>query len=173
MPCVVKTVDGGSSLGVFLPEDRAELKRDLLEVLKFGSRVLVEQRIYGRELVVGVLGDRYLPSAMTIPASGNFDYVAKYQAGGAQELCPAPITDDEQKLVGELALKLYHGLGLQVYARADVILDEDGQPWFLEFNSLPGLTPASFMPKEAAAAGMTYNQLIEDIVQQSVRIKRR
>ena len=176
MPCVVKTVDGGSSLGVFLPEDRAELKRDLLEVLKFGSRVLVEQRVYGRELVVGVLGDRYLPSAMTIPDNGNFDYVAKYQAaenGGARELCPAPITDDEQKLVGELALKLYHGLGLQVYARADVILDDHGDPWFLEFNSLPGLTPASFMPKEAAAAGMSYEQLVEEIVQQSVRIKRR
>ncbi|MDY3281513.1 D-alanine--D-alanine ligase family protein [Dysosmobacter sp.] len=176
MPCVVKTVDGGSSLGVFLPADREELKRDLLEVLKFGSRVLVEQRVYGRELVVGVLGDRYLPSAMTIPANGNFDYVAKYQTaenGGARELCPAPITPEEQELVGQLALKLYHGLGLQVYARADVILDDAGQPWFLEFNSLPGLTPASFMPKEAAAAGMTYNQLIEDIVQQSVRIRRR
>ena len=176
MPCVVKTVDGGSSLGVFLPDTREELASALMEVLKFGSRVLVEKRIYGRELVSGVLGERYLPCAMTIPADGNFDYVAKYQSmenGGAQELCPAPITEEEQKLVGELTLRLYHGLGLQVYARADVILDKDGSPWFLEFNSLPGLTPASFMPKEAAAIGMSYNELCEEIVQISYHLKRR
>ena len=177
MPCVVKTVDGGSSLGVFLPDTREELKDALLEVLKFGSRVLVEKRVYGRELVAGVLGENYLPCAMTIPANnGNFDYVSKYQSlenGGATELCPAPITQEEQKLVGELTLKLFHGLGLQVYARADVILDEEGNPWFLEFNSLPGMTPASFMPKEAAAAGITYNQLCEQIVQLSYSLKRR
>ena len=175
MPCVVKTVDGGSSLGVFLPQTREELAEALRKVLRFGSRVLVEQRVYGRELVSGVLGERYLPCAMTIPA-GDFDYVAKYQSlenGGAQELCPAPITDQEQKMVGELTLKLYHGLGLEVYARADVILDEDGTPWFLEFNSLPGMTPASFMPKEAAAVGMSYNELCEEIVRLSYPLKRR
>ena len=137
MPCVVKTVDGGSSLGVFLPDTREELKKALLDVLKFGSRVLVEKRVYGRELVAGVLGDEYLPCAMTIPAdNGNFDYVSKYQSlenGGATELCPAPITPDEQKLVGELTLKLFHGLGLQVYARADVILRGTPGSW----NSIP------------------------------------
>lgn len=177
MPCVVKTVDGGSSLGVFLPDTREELKDALRDVLDFGSRVLVEKRIYGRELVCGVLGEQYLPAAMTIPAdNGNFDYVSKYQSaenGGATELCPAPITAEEQKLVGELSLKLFHGLGLQVYARCDVILDENGDPWFLEFNSLPGMTPASFMPKEAAAAGISYNALCEEIVQQSYHLKRR
>lgn len=173
MPCVVKTVDGGSSLGVFLPDTREELRDALVNVLKFGSRVLVEKRVYGRELVQGVLGDRYLPAAMTIPAGDNFDYAAKYQAGGAQELCPAPITEAEQKLLGELGLKLHQGLGLEVYSRSDVILDEQGNPWFLETNSLPGMTPASFMPKEAAAAGMSYNELCEEIVRQSIKIKRR
>ena len=77
MPCVVKTIDGGSSLGVFLPDNREQLRDALLEVLKFGGRVLVEKRVYGRELVQGVLGDRYLPAAMTIPAAGNFDYAAQ------------------------------------------------------------------------------------------------
>ena len=177
MPCVVKTVDGGSSLGVFLPDTREELEKALVDVLEFGSRVLVEKRVYGRELVSGILGDRYLPCAMTIPAdNGNFDYVSKYQSqenGGALELCPAPITEEEQKMVGELTLKLFRGLGLQVYGRADVILDEEGNPWFLEFNSLPGMTAASFMPKEAAAAGMSYNELCEEIVQRSYYLKRR
>jgi D-alanine-D-alanine ligase len=173
MPCVVKTVDGGSSLGVYLPDTREELRDALVNVLKFGSRVLVEKRVYGRELVQGVLGDRYLPAAMTIPAGDNFDYAAKYQAGGAKELCPAPITESEQKLLGELGLKLHQGLGLEVYSRSDVILDEQGNPWFLETNSLPGMTPASFMPKEAAAAGMSYNELCEEIVRQSMKVKRR
>lgn len=173
MPCVVKTIDGGSSLGVFLPDNREQLRDALLNVLKFGSRVLVEKRVYGRELVQGVLGDRYLPAAMTIPAGDNFDYAAKYQAGGATELCPAPITEAEQKMLGELGLKLHQGLGLEVYSRSDVILDEQGNPWFLEINSLPGMTPASFMPKEAAAAGMSYHELCEEIVRQSMKIKRR
>ena len=177
MPCVVKTVDGGSSLGVFLPDTREELEKALVDVLEFGSRVLVEKRVYGRELVSGILGERYLPCAMTIPAdNGNFDYVSKYQSqenGGALELCPAPITEEEQKMVGELTLKLFRGLGMQVYGRADVILDEEGNPWFLEFNSLPGMTSASFMPKEAAAAGISYHELCEEIVQRSYYLKRR
>lgn len=173
MPCVVKTIDGGSSLGVFLPDTREQLRDALVNVLKFGSRVLVEKRVYGRELVQGVLGDQYLPAAMTIPAGDNFDYAAKYQTGGAKELCPAPITEAEQKMLGEWGLKLHQGLGLEVYSRSDVILDEQGNPWFLETNSLPGMTPASFLPKEAAAAGMSYNELCEEIVRQSMKIKRR
>lgn len=173
MPCVVKTIDGGSSLGVFLPESREQLQDALRQVLKFGSRVLVEKRVYGRELVQGILGDRYLPAAMTIPAGDRFDYAAKYQTGGAQELCPAPITPAEQEMLGDLGLKLHRGLGLEVYSRADVILDKEGKPWFLETNSLPGMTPASFMPKEAAAVGMSYNELCEEIVRQSMKIKRR
>ncbi len=153
MPCVVKTIDGGSSLGVFLPDNREQLRDALVSVLKFGSRVLVEKRVYGRELMQGILGDQYLPAVMTIPSGHNFDYAAKYQAGGA--------------------LKLHRGLGLEVYSRADVILDKEGKPWFLETNSLPGMTPASFMPKEAAAVGMSYNELCEEIVRQSMKIKRR
>lgn len=173
MPCVVKTIDGGSSLGVFLPDNREQLRDALVSVLKFGSRVLVEKRVYGRELMQGILGDQYLPAVMTIPSGHNFDYAAKYQAGGAAEICPAPITDAEQKKLGELALKLHHGLGLEVYSRADVILDEQGDLWFLETNSLPGMTPVSLLPKEASATGVSYNELCEEIVRQSIKIKRR
>ena len=78
MPCVIKTIGGGSSLGVYLPEDRTELKRALEEVLRYGAKVLAEERIYGRELTVAVLGDRWLPAVETVPAGKEFDYVAKY-----------------------------------------------------------------------------------------------
>ena len=171
MPCVVKSINGGSSLGVYLPEDRRELKDALLDVLKFHTRVLVEERIHGRELTQAVLGERYLPAVEVIPAAGKFDYEAKYQAGAAEEICPAPITEEEQRLVGETALKLHRGLGLDVYSRADFILDEAGVAWCLEINSLPGMTPTSFLPKEAAAVGMDYAALCEEILNQSLQAK--
>ena len=173
MPCVVKSTTGGSSLGVFLPEDRAARKDALTQVLAYSGQVLVEERLYGRELTVGVLGDRALPAVEILPAEKDFDYAAKYQTGGARELCPAPITAEEQELLGKLALKLHRTLGLAVYSRTDFILDAQGRPWCLEINSLPGMTSASLVPKEAAAIGMSYNQLCEEIVQQSYRLKRR
>ncbi|MDD3347841.1 D-alanine--D-alanine ligase [Oscillibacter sp.] len=173
MPCVIKTSGGGSSLGVFLPEDRAALKEALHEVQSFHGKVLWEQRIYGRELTVGVLGERALPAVEILPAEKEFDYAAKYQTGGARELCPAPITARQQETMGELACKLHKTLGLEVYSRTDFLMDAAGKFWCLEVNSLPGMTNASLVPKEAAAAGMTYNQLCEEIVQRSYRLKRR
>ena len=173
MPCVVKNTTGGSSLGVFLPEDRAALREALVKVRTYGGRIFVEERKYGRELTVGVLGDRALPAVEILPTEKEFDYAAKYQAGGARELCPAPITPEEQEKLGALALKLHKTLGLEVYSRTDFILDAEGNPWCLEINSLPGMTSASLLPKEAAAIGMSYNELCEEIIQQSYLLKRR
>lgn len=173
MPCVIKTTTGGSSLGVFLPEDRTALKDALIRVQGFSGQVLAEERVYGRELTVGVLGGRALPAVEILPAEKDFDYAAKYQTGGARELCPAPITEAEQREAGELALKLHRTLGLEVYSRTDFILDKNGRFWCLEVNSLPGMTAASLVPKEAAAVGMTYNQLCEEIVRQSYSLERR
>ena len=173
MPCVIKTIGGGSSLGVYLPEDRRELKRALEEVLRYGAKVLAEERIYGRELTVAVLGDRWLPAVETVPAGKEFDYVAKYQAGAAVETCPADVPPAVMQAAGELALRTHRALGLEVYSRTDMILDKDGNLWVLEANSLPGMTPNSFVPKEAAAVGMSYNQLCEEIVRLSCDVKRR
>ena len=173
MPCVIKTLGGGSSLGVYLPEDRAALRQALEEVLRYGAKVLAEERIYGRELTVAVLGDRWLPAVETVPAGGEFDYVAKYQIGAATETCPAPVPPEVMTAAGELALRVHRALGLEVYSRTDMILDKDGKLWVLEANSLPGMTPNSFVPKEAAAVGMSYEQLCEEIVRLSCDVKRR
>jgi len=172
MPCVVKTNGGGSTLGVYLPENREELESALREVLSYGGPVFAEERVYGRELTVAVLGDRALPPVETVPAGKDFDYAAKYQAGGAVETCPAELTPEETAAAGELALKVHRLLGLEVYSRTDMILDAQGRLWCLEANSLPGMTPTSFVPKEAAAAGLTYQELCQEIVRQSVRLKR-
>lgn len=173
MPCVVKTIGGGSSLGVYLPEDRTALRSALEEVLRYGAKVLVEERIFGRELTVAVLGERWLPAVETVPAGKEFDYAAKYQAGAALETCPAQVPPEVMEAAGELALRVHRCLGLEVYSRTDMILDESGKLWVLEANSLPGMTPTSFVPKEAAAVGISYRQLCQEIVDLSLRINRR
>ena len=167
VPCAVKVVGGGSSIGVALPDTREELKTALEEVLQYGSRVVVEEKITGRELTVPVLDQQYLSPIEIVPPEGmTFDYVAKYQSGAeaARELCPAPITEEEKQLLGEAALKLHHALGLSVYSRTDFILDKAGRAWCLEVNTLPGMTPNSLIPKAAAVDGISYGELCEKIV---------
>ena len=174
VPCAVKVVNGGSSIGVQLPDTRAELSQALREVLRYGSRVVVEEKISGRELTVPVLGDRALcPIEIVPPEGSSFDYVAKYQSGkeGAAELCPAPIGEAETKLLQDTALKVHCALGLAVYSRTDFILDAEGRAWCLEVNTLPGMTPASLIPKAAAVAGMRYGELCEAIVELSLRAR--
>lgn len=170
---VIKTPNGGSSLGVYIPESREELREALTEVLRFGSSVLIEERIRGRELTVAVLGERALPSVETAPAGKDFDYAAKYQAGGARETCPADIPPEVEAAAEELALRVHRCLGLEVYSRTDMILDAQGKLWCLEANSLPGMTPTSFVPQEAAAVGMSYQELCSEIVRLSLARKRR
>ncbi len=167
IPCAVKVVDGGSSLGVALPENREELRDALEELLQYGSRVVVEEKISGRELTVPILDGRALNAIEIVPPEGSsFDYVAKYQSGaeGAKEICPADITAEEQSLLGDAAMRLHKALGLAVYSRTDFILDQEGRAWCLEVNTLPGMTPNSLIPRAAAVEGMSYAQLCEKIV---------
>lgn len=175
IPCAVKVVNGGSSIGVGLPDTREELEASLHEVLRYGSRVVVEEKILGRELTVPILGDRALSPIEVVPPEGSsFDYVAKYQSGreGAAELCPAPITEAETALLQESALRAHRALGLSVYSRSDFILDREGRAWFLEVNTLPGMTPNSLIPKAARVEGMSYGELCEQIVELSLRARR-
>lgn len=176
IPCAVKVVDGGSSLGVELPETREQLEAALRNILKYGSRVIVEEKISGTELTVPILDDRYLSAIEIVPPEGgSFDYVAKYQSGsiGAREICPARISQEEQRLVGEAALKFHRALGLSVYSRTDFILDWEGKAWCLEVNTLPGMTPNSLIPKAAAAEGLDYAHLCQRIVELSMEQRRR
>ena len=171
-PCAVKIVNGGSSIGVELPENKEELEATLRRMLRFGNHVVVEKKIRGREIQIAVLGDTYLPAVEIIPKNAYFDYESKYQKGGAVELCPAPITDAQWKQVGEMALKLHRALGLSVYSRTDFILDEDGKAWCLEVNTLPGMTPTSLVPQEAAQVGYSYADLCEKIVMDSLAARK-
>ena len=175
VPCAIKVVNGGSSIGVQLPDTREELSSALRDVLRYGDRVVVEEKIYGREMTVPVLGESALcPIEIVPPEGSSFDYVAKYQSGSAAaaEICPAPIGEEETKLLQETALKFHRALGLAVYSRTDFILDGEGRAWCLEVNTLPGMTPASLIPKAAAVAGMSYGELCEKIVELSLQARR-
>lgn len=174
VPCAVKVVNGGSSLGLSLPDTKEQLEAALHEMLRYGNHIIVEKKIFGREMTVGVLGDRYLPAVEIIPQNNSayFDYAAKYQAGGSLEVCPADITEEQWRMMGGATLRLFHALGLTAYSRADFILDEEGRAWCLEINTLPGMTGASLLPKEAAAIGMSYEDLCEEIVRLSLEARR-
>lgn len=163
LPCVVKPVDSGSSIGVAIAHTRQELAAALRENLGLG-RVIVEQYVHGREIQVGVLRGKPLPSIEIRPKHGFYDYQNKYQAGAAEEICPAPVDADTERLLGATALKVHKLLGLKTYSRADFILTGDGEIWFLEINTLPGMTPTSLVPQEAAAVNIDYATLCQCIV---------
>ena len=168
VPCVVKPAASGSSIGVSIVYRREELSGALAGALAYGGVCVVEQYIAGREIQVGILEDKALPSIEIIPKAGFYDYENKYQPGAAEEITPAPIPAQWEQRLGEAALTVFRALGLSVYARADFIVTGDGVPWFLEINTLPGMTPTSLLPQEAAAAGIGYGELCERIIKASL-----
>ncbi len=164
-PCVVKPCSGGSSVGVSMVENAAELADAMAAAAKYERYVLVEKRIVGRELTVGILAGKVLPAIEIIPKQGFYDYTNKYQGGMTEEICPAQIDEDTRVLVGELTRRAFEALRLGGYARFDWMLDANGGLWCLEANTLPGMTPTSLLPQMAAEIGLDYDSLCERLVQ--------
>lgn len=172
LPCIVKPNAGGSSIGITKAATKDELKAAIAEAFRYENEILVEQFIKGRELTCGVLGGKALPPAEIVPRGSFYDYTHKYQDGWITEICPAKIPDYITKSVQETAVKAFNALHLGVYARMDYIYDEKaGEVYCLEANTLPGLTPTSHMPQEAKAAGMSYEQLCEEIIRLSLELR--
>ena len=172
LPVVVKPIDSGSSIGVYIAREREELRMALTESIKLGGRTVLEQYVSGREIQVAILKDRALPSIEIIPKEGFYDYENKYQPGAALEVCPAEIPAEWEKRIGDAALTVFRTIGLAVYSRADFIVTEDGTPYFLEINTLPGMTPTSLVPPEAAAVGIDYATLCETIIEASLEARK-
>ena len=172
LPCVVKPIANGSSVGVSICENKDQLKSALTDCLQFGGKVVLEEYIKGREIQVAVLKGKALPSIEIIPLKGFYDYANKYQPGAAREVCPADIPQEWETALAESTEKVFDAIGLNVYSRADFIVTPDGTPYFLEINTLPGMTPTSLVPQEAEAAGISYEELCEIIVNESLKIPR-
>ena len=163
-PCVIKPCSCGSSVGVSLVHDHNELLSALHAAAVYEDTILAEHMIQGRELTVGILGDRVLPPVEIIPKAGFYDYHNKYQAGCTEEVCPAHLTEGIVDCLNDVTRRAFEVLRLRGYARFDYILDTDGTPWCLEANTLPGMTPLSLLPLSAKADGIDYDRLCEQMV---------
>ena len=164
LPCVVKPCSCGSSVGVSIAETEQMLDEALAAGTVWEDRLIVEKKIIGRELTVGMLGSRALPPIEIIPKEGFYDYKNKYQGGLTIELCPAPLTEEQTKAVQEVTVRGFAALQLDSLARFDYIMDENDVMWCLEANALPGMTPTSLLPQMAAEIGLDYPSLCEEII---------
>ena len=167
-PCVVKPCGCGSSVGVTIVETPRELEKAISLAKSYGAKVMIEEKITGREFSVGILGGKALPAIEIIPKTGFYDYKNKYQAGATEEICPADLTESQAEEMGRIALRAHNALGLGMYSRLDFLMDRDGNFFCLEANALPGMTPSSLLPQEAKAAGIDYITLCEMIVSSHV-----
>jgi len=166
-PCVMKPCSGGSSVGIAKAENREEYICAVEDAFSYEKEIVVEKFISGREFSVGVLGDKVLPPIEIIPDTGFYDYKSKYQAGLTREVCPADITAEEDRLLRDSAAEAFRVLKLRGYGRIDFILSE-GKAYCLEANTLPGMTPTSLLPQEAAVEGMDFADLCEKIIELSL-----
>jgi D-alanine-D-alanine ligase len=171
LPLVVKPVRQGSSVGLQFVERAEDWPNALAEALKFDSEVLVEEKIVGRETTVGILDGKPLPIVEVRPKIGAYDYRNKYTAGCTEYFCPADFDPVTTRKIHAAALGAFHAVGGRDYARVDVMVSADGAPVVLEVNTLPGMTETSLLPKAAAAAGLSYAELCQRIVDLALKRK--
>ena len=164
-PLVVKPVRQGSSVGLQFVERVAEWSDALREASRHGSELLVEEKIVGRETTVGILDGVALPVVEVRPKSGSYDYRNKYTAGNTEYFCPAEFDDATTARIQAAALGAFRAVGGRDYSRVDVMVRANGEPVVLEVNTLPGMTPTSLLPKAAAAAGISYEQLCQRMIE--------
>ena len=166
-PYFVKPHNQGSSVGTSIVRKKQDLKRALKLAYKYSNLVLVEEYIKGKELTCGIIGNLNpiaLPVVEIIPKNEFFDYESKYASVGTEEITPARISKNLTKKVQEISLKTYKVIGAKGFSRIDLLLKNEKYPVVLEINTIPGLTPVSLMPKAAKAAGISYSQLLDKII---------
>lgn len=175
VPLVVKPAQGGSAQGVSLVDDRADLPRAMVDAYTYCDVALVEQRIVGTEIAIGIIdsggGPVALPAVEIQPLSGVYSFEARYNAGETRFYTPARLSDEVSARAAETALQAHRALGLRHLSRVDIIVDAAGTPWFLEANVLPGLTETSLLPQALEAAGhdlgWVYSALAEAAIRES------
>lgn len=168
-PCVVKPSCGGSSVGVFYAYGENEYREALASAFSYEDELIVEECVTGREFSVGILGEQALPVIEIIPKEGTYDYKNKYTPGATEEICPAHISEELREKIQRAALKAAKALGLDTYCRVDVLTDKDENCYCLEANTLPGMTPTSLLPQEAAVIGVDYPSLCERLIDISLK----
>ena len=170
-PLIVKPVDQGSTVGVSIVRTPAQWKTALRRAWRQGRAVLAESYIDGREIAVSVLDGKALPTVEIVAPGGLYDFAAKYVKAETRYLCPAPLTKSQDRQVKEWAVRSYQALGCEGAARVDFRINHKGQPFFLEINTIPGMTERSLLPMAAAQARISYEALTERILQSAFKRK--
>ncbi len=163
-PVVLKPARQGSSVGLQFVERVADWSSALAEALRYDTRVLMEEKIAGRECTVGILDGKPLPIVEVRPKTGVYDYQTKYTAGTTDYLCPAPFDEATTARIQEAALGAFKAIGGRDYSRVDVMVRPGGEPVVLEVNTLPGMTETSLLPKAAAEAGLGFAELCQRMI---------
>jgi D-alanine-D-alanine ligase len=174
-PFVVKPPREGSSVGVHIVHDQADAEAAIADAARYGSDILIEEYIAGRELTVGILNDVPLPIVHIVPPAGVYDMASKYPwlsgAQGSQYICPADLDLETTMAIQAAALAAHRALGVEIYSRVDVLLDSENRPFVLEANTIPGMTETSLLPKAAAAVGISFPELCKTIAELSLKLR--
>ncbi len=175
-PCVVKPTGQGSSVATAIPKDVTDLSDQLPIAFEHGLTVMVEKFVAGTEISVGVLGSvetesvRALPVAEIVPVMGEFyDLKSKYTDGGAREIIPARITFEQTERAQQIAVTVHTALGCRGMSRSDMIVAEH-DVYFIEVNSIPGMTDLSILPQQAAAVGISFGELVDMLIEDAVAV---
>jgi len=175
LPVAVKPVELGSSVGVTIVKTKKDLKEGIKTAFNYGHKIMVEKFIKGRELTVSIIGNKnnfqVLPIIEIIPKISEFyDYKAKYQTGGSEHICPAKIPDKIRNNIQDLAIKIFKAIGCNDLARADFIWsNDDNKIYFIELNTIPGMTKTSLAPEAAKTAGMEFSQFLDKLIAGAIK----
>ena len=172
-PVVVKPCTEGSSIGVSIVKSPSGWKQAMTKVFQHGPQAVVEKYIPGREVAIGVFDDLILPGVEVIAPRGFYDFKAKYGKATTRYLCPAPLTSRLERLLRGQSVQAYQALGCRGAARVDFRIHPNGRPYVLELNTIPGMTERSLLPMAAAQYGMTYDDLVEAMLQAALPRRRR
>lgn len=167
-PCVVKPNNEGSTIGLTVVHNENEFDSAVEVAYKYNNEILIEEFISGKEITISIVNDEVLPVIEIKPSHSLYDYECKYTKGLTDYICPAILDEAITKMIQDTAFEAYKLLKCRHYGRVDFRLDENDQHWFLELNTLPGMTDTSLVPKAAAANGTSFEQLIDIIIKQSL-----
>lgn len=166
-PLIVKPSREGSTIGIVKVQESKDLIPALLEAAKYDARVLVEEFIAGKEVTSGVMNGEALPLIEVVPKSGFYDFQSKYTKGATEYILPARLPEKLAREIQDTTVEIYRELGCEACARADFIIDDQERFFFLEINTIPGMTETSLIPKAAAHAGMSFENLVEKLLDSS------
>ena len=164
LPLVLKPATQGSSIGLEFVDEVAAWPSGLAKAMTHGGPVLVEEKIVGREVTVGIVGGELLPVVEIRPKRGAYDYTNKYTTGATEYICPAEFDEATTARIQDAAVQALAAVGGGSYVRVDFIVRDSGEPVLLEINTLPGMTETSLLPKAARAAGMSFVELCQRLV---------